>query len=285
MTQSFDVTSTIAQTHLVADKGALNKWADSALKVAAMSWFIVAAMGQLMFVMYVLGFYGVAAIRGEFETWNKVLPHGYVPGDTSGNLVVLLHLAFASLVILGGMLQLVPKLRQLAPGFHRWNGRIYLISVFVMSIGGLVMVWTRGTVGDLSQHISITLNAFLIIGCSVMAYRYARARRLDLHRRWAMRLFLVVSGVWFFRIGLMFWIVVNQGPVGFDPKTFEGPALTLLAFGQYMVPLLVLELYFRAQSSRLQSTRIAMAAGLGVMTLATAVGIGAASMIMWLPRL
>ena len=256
-----------------------------ALNAAAASWFVVAVMGQLLFVVYVAGFYGRAAVQGRFTDWNKVLPHGYVAGDTFGNLIVSMHLMFATIVIVGGALQLVPTVRRLAPTFHRWNGRVYLSSALVMSVGGLIMVWTRGGVGDLSQHIAISINALLIIGFAGMALRYALARRFDVHRRWALRLFLAVSGVWFFRIGLMFWIVVNQGPVGFDPKTFQGPFLTFLAFAQYLLPLAVLELYFRVQASGGARTRFAMTAGLGAATLVTATGIGAASMIMWLPRL
>ncbi|MDZ4813131.1 MAG: DUF2306 domain-containing protein, partial [Pseudomonadota bacterium] len=172
-----------------------------------------------------------------------------------------------------------------APTFHRWNGRVYLSSALVMSIGGLIMVWTRGSVGDMSQHIAISINALLIMVFTAMTLRHALARRIDLHRRWALRLYLAVSGVWFFRIGLMFWIVLNQGPVGFDAKTFQGPFLTFLAFAQYLLPLTVLQLYYLAQDRSGPRGRIVMAMGLVVLTLMTAVGIGAAAMIMWLPRL
>ena len=260
-------------------------FATRALNAAAASWFVVAVLGQMMFVGYVIGVFGRPAVRGDFAAWNKVLPHGFVAGDTAGNLVVLLHLLFAVVITVGGALQLTPAVRRRASAFHRWNGRVYLLSALVMSVGGLIMVWTRGTVGDLSQHVSISINALLILVCAGMALRFALARRFDVHRRWALRLFLVVSGVWFFRIGLMFWVVVNRGPVGFDPGTFTGPFLTALAFGQYLVPLAVLELYFRAQRSRASGPRIAMAAGLAVLTLMTAAGVAAASMLMWLPKL
>jgi hypothetical protein len=147
------------------------------------------------------------------------------------------------------------------------------------------MVWTRGTVGGPAQAVAISINALLIMLCAVMTLRHALARQFDVHRRWALRLFLVVSGVWFFRIGLMFWIAVNQGPVGFDPHTFRGPALVALAFGQYLLPLAMLELYFRAQKSRSAAAQGIMAASLGMLTLVTAAGIAAAFMFMWLPML
>jgi len=259
--------------------------ATSALNAANQFWFAVAVAGQLMLVVYVVGFYGRAALQGQLESWNRVLPHGYVAGDTFGNLIVAVHLLFATIITLGGALQLTTGVRRLWPTLHRWNGRLYLLSAMLMSVGGLVMIWTRGGAGDLSQHIAITLNALLIMGFAGMTVRHAIARRFDLHRRWALRLFLAVSGVWFFRVGLMFWIAVNQGPVGFDPKTFQGPFLTFLAFAQYLLPLAILQLYFHVQDHGTPGRRIAMACGLVVLTLLMAVGIVAASMMMWLPRI
>lgn len=258
---------------------------DTILTAAARTWFVVALLGQWLFVIYVVGFYARAAWQGHVERWNQVLPHGHVPGDTPGNLVVAAHLAFAVLIIVGGSVQVLTGVRRRFPRFHRMNGRIYFVSAFVMSLGGLIMVWTRGTVGGPPQAVAITINALLIMGCAIMTLRNALARRIDAHRRWALRLFLVVSGVWFFRIGLMFWIALNQGPVGFDPETFRGPALVALAFGQTLVPLAILELYFRAQRSPSTILRAGMAAVLGVLSLATAAGIAAAFFFMWLPRL
>ena len=84
----------------------------------------------------------------------------------------------------------------------------------------------------------------------------------------------------------MLWIVLNQGPVGFDPKTFTGPFLTFLAFGMYVVvPWTLLELYFRAQASRQASVHLAMAGGLSVISLLMLLGIAAATLLMWLPHL
>lgn len=256
-----------------------------ALRLAATCWFVVAGLGQLMFVAYLLGFYGHTTVRGHFEAWNQVFPRAYVAGDALHNTMVALHLIFAALITVGGWLQLMTGVRRRFPRFHRWNGRIYLASALVMAMGGLAMVWTGTAVGDLPQHIAISLNALLIMLCALMALRHAQARRLVQHQRWALRLFLVVSGVWFFRIGLALWIMLNQGPAGFDPDTFTGPALTLIAFGQYLLPLAVLHLYFRARDGGGPRRLVAAIAALSASTLLTGVGVAAASMMLWLPHL
>jgi hypothetical protein len=248
---------------------------------AAALWLWVALLGQAVFVAYVAGFYGGAALDGDLARWNKVMPRGYVLGDSVGNSVLGLHLLFAVVVLLGGMLQLLPALRRTAPRVHHWVGRGYILSAAVMSVGGLWMVWTRGEPGRLGQHLGISLNALLILVFASLALRAAVARRLDVHRRWALRLYLTVLGVWFFRLGLTLWLLIHRSPVGFDPKTFSGPFLTFLSFAQTLVPLALLELYLRAQRSPRQSVQTAAAGGLVLLTLATAAGIAAAYLMLW----
>ncbi len=293
MTQLLDVTTALPTSDSRASRppaaaasrqGALSNWTKSALQAAATCWFVVAGLGQLMFVAYLFGFYGRTAILGQFEAWNQVFPRSHVAGDPVHNTVVAMHLAFAALITVSGLLQLMTGVRRWFPRFHHWNGRVYLVSAFVLGLGGLSMVWTGTNVGDLSQHIAISINALLIMLCAVMVLRHALARRFALHRRWALRLFLVVSGVWFFRIGLTFWLLVNQRPVGFDPNTFTGPALTTIAFTQYLLPLAILQLYFYTQDHGGSRARIAMTGGLIASTLVTVVGIVAASMMLWLPN-
>ena len=263
----------------------MNAVAASALKTAARFWFLVAVAGQWMFAYYVAVLYGGAAARGDLAAWNKVMPHGFVAGDTIGNAAVAVHLFLAFVIVVAGPLQLVPQIRTLAPRFHHWNGRVYLLTAFVVSLAGLYMVWARGAVGGAAQDIAISINAALIMLCAAMALRFALARKIDIHRRWALRLFMVVGGVWFFRVGLMLWLIVNKGPVGFDPKTFQGPFLTFLAFAQYLLPLAMLEIYLRTRDRGSAQMRVAVAAGLFVLTITMGVGIFGATMGMWLPNL
>jgi len=273
------------QSHDAASPSLAQRLAAPSLRAAAASWFVVMVIGQMFFAVYLVLFYGRAAVQGHPETWNKVLQAGYVSGATASNAVLISHLVFALLITLGGALQLLPVVRRRWPRLHRWNGRVYLVGAAIGSLSGLIMIWTRDTGGDLSQHIAISINALLILGFAGMALKHALARRFDLHRPWALRLFLAVSGGWFFRVGLMLWVVLNHGPAGFDPKTFTGPFLTFLSFAQYLLPLGVLQLYLLAQDTRAARRQLAMAAGLFTLTLAMAGGIFFASLALWLPHM
>jgi Predicted membrane protein (DUF2306) len=256
-----------------------------ALKLAANLWFAVAFSGLCVFGYYIFVVYGKTAFQGNWQGWNKVMTRGYTAGDTVGNSAIVLHLLFAFLLTLGGIIQLIPQIRRHAPTLHRWNGRLFLLSACVASIAGFYLIWVRGTVGDWVQHTGTTLNGLLIVVCAAMALRYALARKIAEHRRWALRLFMLANGVWFFRVGLMAWLMVNQAPIGFDPKTFTGPFLSLLTFAQSLLPLAALELYFYAQSSREGSVKLFTAVAIFVLTLVTIVGIVGAFMGMWRPHL
>jgi hypothetical protein len=267
------------------DRLELSSAADKALQLAARFWFAVAVAGQWIFVYYVAAFYGGWAVQGNLSEWNKSFPGAYTPGHTMSNVAVATHLALAIVIMVGGPLQLIPRMRRLYPRFHRWNGRLYIPAVFLTSLAGLYMVWGRGPSRHLVPHLGVSLDAVLIMTFAALALRYALARNISTHQRWALRLFMVVNAGWFFRVGLMFWIFVNQGPAGFNPETFQGPFLNFLSFADYLLPLAVLELYLHTKERAGVGGRFGMAAALAVLTLAMGIGIVMATMVMWLPRM
>jgi len=277
--------STTMSTSVFTSRFELNSIADIALKAAVRFWFGVMVIGQLIFAFTVASFYGMTAARGDLLAWRKSITHGYIPGDTMGNLAIVVHLTSAVIVILAGLIQLIPQVRERAPAFHRWNGRIYVVTAFTISLAGLYMTWIRGSVGDLVQHLGSSLMAVLIMLCAVMALRYALARDFKTHRRWALRLYIVVSASLFIRAGLFLSLLLNHGPFGFDPATFSGPFLTFMIFAQYLVPLAVLEIYLRTQDRGGAAGRFAMATGLFVLTVGLGAGIFAVTMGAWLPSI
>jgi len=263
----------------------LNAFADTAFKAATRFWFAVMVVGQSIFAFAVASFYGLAALRGNSaRAWSKSITHGYVAGDTLGNLAVATHLFSAAVIIVAGGLELIPQIRSRFPVFHRWNGRVYVLTAFAISIAGLYMTWIRGSVGDFTQHVGNSVLALLIMVCAAMALRYALARDFKTHRVWALRLYLVVSASLFIRAGLFLSLVLNHGPFGFDPATFSGPFLTFIIFAQYLVPLAVLEFYLRAKERGGAIARMTMAGVLFVLTLAMGAGISVVVMADWAPK-
>ena len=271
--------STAVMTHRLE----LDSLADHALKASVRFWFVVLFLGQLLFASTIASFYGLTAARGHVHAWTKLLMHGITPGDRIGNLALATHLISAVIIILAGTLQLVPQVRSRFPMFHRWVGRLYILTAFTVSLAGLYLMWMRGTVGDLSQHLGTSLMALLIMLCAVLALRYALARDFTAHRRWALRLYFVVSASLFIRAGLFLSLLANHGPFGFDPSTFTGPFLTFISFAQYLVPLAILELYFRVRQRSGAFGRMAIAVLLFVLTLGMAGGVFGVTASIWAP--
>ena len=259
---------------------------EQGVRIAVKTWFTVAAIGHWIFLFYILAvFYPPIAERGLAGLEGMHLPTGFTEGDTIGNLASVSHVLLAAIIIGGGPLQLIPAVRNRFPIFHRWLGRSYLVAAVSSSIGGLFMTWMRpGPIGDLISSLGISGDAVLIIVSAAMTLRYAMARRIGAHRRWAMRLFLVASAVWFFRVGLMGWAMLTGG-VGIDWDTFTGPFLYVLGFAQYLLPLAMLEWYFQCQRSASSRSQIAFAGTLFLMTGFMAFGIFAATAGLWLPRI
>jgi len=256
------------------------------LKASATFWFCLAVVGQIIFIWFIVYKYGGSALQGQAEeVWNKELTHGYVPGETSSNIATVLHLFFATVITLGGLLQLTPQIRNRFPVFHRWNGRIYISTAFIMSLSGLFLIWTTGTVGDWTMSTGQSFNALVIMLCAFQAIKFARASNFVIHRQWAIRLFLVVSGVWFFRVFMMAWFGIHQAPVGLDPETFTGWFVTLLTWGETIISLAIAQLYFHAEDKMASFGKSIVALFLLLVALLMAFGIFMATVGMWFPNL
>lgn len=255
------------------------------LRYSAISWYCMAALGLVLFMLYVVSHYGMSVLDflGIAKASTKTSA-SFIEGDATGNFFLFVHLTLAMYVIGGGLLQLLPSLRVTFPKFHRVNGRIFVASAVVCSLAGQYLILTREIPGDFTMDLGTMSAGFLVLFFSYKAVSTARRKKFVDHRRWALRLFLVANAGWFFRIGLMFWLAANQGPVGIDMETFTGPAVTAISYLQFLLPLAVLELYFFADSSSAKGTKILVAGFIGLCAVVTLAGTAAASMMMWFPR-
>lgn len=230
------------------------------LNAATTLWFAVLVTGQALFLYFIFAFYGPGAMSADFEAWNRhpLISDPYVEGDLVGNVVFASHILMAAIITFGGTIQLIPWIRARAIGMHRWNGRVFMVAAITASLGGLYVVWIRhGGSGDSLSHVSISLNAVLILLFAGLAWRAAATRNIASHRRWAMRAFMVTNGVFFLRFGFGAWVVITQ--VEPSPTTFH-----VFAFLSYLLPLALTELYLRAKEAggvaRLSMAGIVLAA-------------------------
>lgn len=250
---------------------------------SARAWFLVALASQWLFATYV-AWTLVRPLMGAdaASVDGSRLITGYIEGDATGNAILLGHVLAAAIINVLGLLQLVPALRRIVPSWHRWAGRTFMVLSLLAAISGFYMVWVRGSrLSDVSA-VAITLNGILILLAVAMAWRLAMLRRFAEHRRWAIRAFLLISGVWMLRLGLMAWVIINKGPNGNTPR-LDGAFDSFWVFGCYLVPLAIAELYFRAEEGS-RAIQFTAAGVLALSAVFTMLGTFGAFSFMWLPH-
>jgi hypothetical protein len=260
---------------LVAPEAQPHLFGERALQWSVGLWFAVTLIGQWIFAWYIITTYWLPLGADAPARWDSLTP------DYS--FAFIAHIGLALGIFAAGPLQLIPQLRANFPRFHHWNGRIYVFSVAIASISGLYMIWLHSDVGGIGVQLGTSFSAVLSGFYGWRAIRFAMARQYIQHRRYALRLFMTGAAVWFFRIQLMLWLMISGGK-GIDPETFHGPALVIVSFTQYLIPLLMLELYFVAAKDAGNPIKIVFSTGLFIMTLLMVMGLYAASAGMWFPN-
>ncbi|MEQ1812591.1 MAG: DUF2306 domain-containing protein [Terricaulis sp.] len=237
-----------------------------------MAWFIPTLIGQWFFAYHVAETYLATAFAGNVAAWNQRLFVGLVAGDVIGNAALGVHLFIAFYVTVAGTLQLIPQIRVYAPKFHRWNGRLYILAAFMTSLAALYMIWTRDTFGPDVLEIAVSIDGVLIIIFAAITLHYAVVRRIDVHQRWALRTFIVMSGVWFTRvIYAVLGAVPGDTPGAADDMS--GPTNVAIGFASYLLPLAMLEFYFFAKGGSNSFAKFAAAAVVVTAAFATGVGV------------
>jgi hypothetical protein len=259
--------------------------ANAVLRAATVFWFTVLVAGLIIFATSTAMFYALTAMRGDLHAWSKHLARGYIQGDTLSNTALIIHLVSAVMITLSGAIQFLPQVRRRAPGLHRWNGRIFILTAFSVSLAGIALEMMHATANTFMQSVGNGVLALLIMSAAALALRFAVKRDFARHRRWALRLFLLTSAALFIRASVILYVLLPGGAGSLDLSSVQGPVLTVLTFAQFAIPLLVLELYFRAQNSAAFWPRVTMAAILVAVTLIMGAGIAAASVGLFVPNM
>jgi len=244
-------------------------------------WFAVVFIGQLFFAIYILFQYIITGVVGDVARWSESSTGGYVSGDGMGNFAFAVHVFLAGIITIGGPLQLLPQIRNRYREFHRINGRVYILAAYVISLFGLYLIWVRGTVGDTLAHSMTSINGLIIIVAATFTIREAMAKDFTSHERWAIRLFLAMSGVFFFRVLLYGWLILFQD-TGIDFDSFTGPALDAIGFCAYIAPQIIAEWHFRSKSIIQQKVFTGF---LVILILLFCIGTVGAAALMWWPTI
>ena len=201
-------------------------------------------ISALLFGLYILTFYAAASYDGDLARWNEGLPGLYLPDEKPATIGIGVHFAAGGVILILGCIQLLGSVRRRFPQLHRWIGRLYIGASILAATGGLLFIAINGTIGGTVMNVGFSLYGILMLAAALETLRHARARRLDEHRAWALRLYALAIGSWLYRMDYGFWFVFADG-IG-HTSDFRGPFDRFMAFFFFVPNLLVVEAYLRA---------------------------------------
>jgi uncharacterized membrane protein len=101
--------------------------------------------------------------------------------------LLLTHIVGGSVALLAGPWQFSRRLRRRNLSLHRMLGKIYLLGVLVGSVAGFASA--LHSEGGMPTHLGFGILAVLWFFTGLVAYRYARAGRIEEHGEWMIRNF------------------------------------------------------------------------------------------------
>jgi hypothetical protein len=223
-------------------------------------------LSSAIFAIYILAFFLGAVAAGTPDDWNQSLPRLHDPRGPLANLGIGVHFGLGAILLLLGPVQLLTGFRTRSPRWHRRIGWLYAPAAILTGLGGLAFIAFRGTIGGPLMDIAFGLYGALMVLAAVQAVRHAVARRLEVHRAWAIRLYALAIGSWLYRMDYGFWMALF-GKAARTPA-FDGPFDQIMLFWFYVPNLIVAEWFIRARRLPVGApSRAAAATGLVVASL------------------
>ena len=135
-------------------------------------------------------------------------------------VIMLIHILPGALFMILGPLQFMPQIRSRHIQFHRWSGRIFVISAYLVGVTAISLPLVATPIGGLSEGAgSIFFGIFFLIALSKACWHILR-KEIGLRREWMIRAFAIGLAVATIRpiIGLFY------GFSGLTPQQFFGTA-------------------------------------------------------------
>jgi uncharacterized membrane protein len=147
----------------------------------------------------------VVSSRYFLISFDLAAPPELLAAIAQRKFVFFLHICGGIVALALGAWNFVEASRRRFLILHRWLGRIYLISVLVGGVAGLLLATTAQ--GGLAGRIGFGLLAVLWLATGAMAYYRIRNYDIALHRQWMIRSYALT----FAAVTLRIWIPILMG--------------------------------------------------------------------------
>lgn len=213
--------------------------------------FQIAALAGLgLFGLYII-VRATGATSKNFDQWKALVAGQPMPtaADWIANLGIGMHFVMGTILVLAWPILFSSTIRARHRAVHRWTGRVYVTAGFLAGVGGLSFILAHGAYAP-PASVAFAIWGSVMMLCAVMAYVHARARRIDLHRAWAIRLFAMVLGSWIFDLEIRAWNDLT-GSLGVGKGNALGPFDYAILYLFFVPNLLVAEFFIRNRHKRL----------------------------------
>ena len=175
------------------------------------------------------------------HVWITHAPQSFIPGHAdqvrhAGHLGARWwHIAFASPALLLGPFALWSGFRRRYLTAHRWTGRIYLAGGALGILGGMYLAAFAQHRPNWNFAAGLLVLGVAWLAAAAMAYRAIRNRRVESHREWMIRSYILTWSFVVCRLPEYPWIAPLTRALG------PGAEVTVLWLG-WTVPLMVAQL-------------------------------------------
>ena len=251
------------------------KRADTLLRRSTACWYAATVTGLWLFLIYI----GLKLVLSDTLSLASASIGTALSPE---NLSMAVHMLLAAIILGAGPLQLIPAIRHNYPKLHRWLGRIFMLSSSIALLSGLVLLFTKD-IGSIFLKSGFIIQAGLVVIFSYYAIKHAIQKNYSQHRRWALRLFMVVYSAFFLRIIIIAWALPTGG-MGIDFETGTGWFIDTIAIGQYMT-LAILEGYFYVTEKGSRKSKMLYCALFIALSLITLAGTALLVIFNWAPEI
>lgn len=205
---------------------------------------LVLALNTGWFVVYS----GDLGLRGLMSQAPGEVSRVFQEDGALANAGIALHMIAGAILTFGAPLQALPIVRRRLPGLHRKFGYVLFVLAIVTGLGGLVYITLNGTIGGWWMSLWFTIYGAAIISAAVNTVYYARAKDLNRHFAWAVRLVILAVGSWVYRMHYAIWYAATGGVA--SNKEFTGTVDHIQVVAFFVPYLLIAEIVLRWRDAR-----------------------------------
>jgi hypothetical protein len=106
-------------------------------------------------------------------------------------ILTMIHVVPGLLFMVLGPFQFSESIRARHLQWHRWNGRIFIATGFIIGASALLMSFTMRSIGGANQAAATVLFGSFFLFALSKAFWHIRRREVALHRQWMIRAFAI----------------------------------------------------------------------------------------------